>query len=191
MSRAERPARGCALRGTLDTPPREPCAAGRSDGGLLGLARQLASGRGLRTPRGSCHSRCRALRKSRLRHSGNPLGMLWPDMDAAFVSAGGGRGPPPAARRPVVTIAAGYGRAEGRHGGNPEMRAMSACRASAAPPSISWHDFHLVARQTSASTRNVAPMRLTGVRDRAWGMTRLRRVLARFGVNWDGAQITC
>ena len=41
------------------------------------------------------------------RWSANPLGMLWPEMDAAFVSSGGGGGPPLAARPPTVTIAAG------------------------------------------------------------------------------------
>ena len=39
---------------------------------------------------------------------GNPLGMLWPEMDAAIVTAGGGNGGPPTATRwPVVIIAAG------------------------------------------------------------------------------------
>jgi len=37
------------------------------------------------------------------RWSANPLGMLWPEMDAAFVASGGG-GSPTAARRPVVVI---------------------------------------------------------------------------------------
>jgi hypothetical protein len=41
------------------------------------------------------------------RWSANPLGMLWPKMDAAFVSSGGNGGVLPAARRPVVIIAAG------------------------------------------------------------------------------------
>jgi hypothetical protein len=42
------------------------------------------------------------------RWSANPLGMLWPEMDASFVSSGGnGGGPPAAALRPVVIIAAG------------------------------------------------------------------------------------
>jgi hypothetical protein len=42
------------------------------------------------------------------RWSANPLGILWPEMDAAFVTSGGGNGgPPAAARRPVVIIAAG------------------------------------------------------------------------------------
>ena len=40
------------------------------------------------------------------RWSANPLGMLWPERDAAFV-AGGNGGPPAAAGRPVVIIAAG------------------------------------------------------------------------------------
>ena len=40
------------------------------------------------------------------RWSANPLGMLWPQTEAAFVTTGGGRSPA-AARRPVVTIAAG------------------------------------------------------------------------------------
>jgi hypothetical protein len=36
--------------------------------------------------------------------SANPLGMLWPVMDAAFVMSGGGNGGPSAAtRRPVVS----------------------------------------------------------------------------------------
>ena len=39
------------------------------------------------------------------RWSANPLGMLWPEMDAAFVTLGGG-GPPAAVRRPVVIVAA-------------------------------------------------------------------------------------
>jgi hypothetical protein len=34
----------------------------------------------------------------------NPLGMLWPETDAAFVTSGGA-GPPAAARRPVVVVA--------------------------------------------------------------------------------------
>jgi hypothetical protein len=43
-----------------------------------------------------------------VRWSANPLGMLWPEMDAAFATSGGGNGgPPTAARRPVVIIAAG------------------------------------------------------------------------------------
>jgi hypothetical protein len=37
------------------------------------------------------------------RWSANPLGMLWPEMDAAFVTSGGGLST--AARRPVVVIA--------------------------------------------------------------------------------------
>ena len=42
------------------------------------------------------------------RWSANPLGMLWPEMDAAFVMSGGGDGRPPRAlRRLVVVIAAG------------------------------------------------------------------------------------
>ena len=40
------------------------------------------------------------------RWSANPLGMLWPEMDAAFASWGGG-GPSTIPRRPVVVIAAG------------------------------------------------------------------------------------
>ena len=40
------------------------------------------------------------------RWSANPLGMLWPEIDAAVV-AGDDGGPPTAARRPVVMIAAG------------------------------------------------------------------------------------
>jgi hypothetical protein len=39
------------------------------------------------------------------RWSANPLGMLWPEMDVAFVTSGGGNGgPATAARRPVVII---------------------------------------------------------------------------------------
>jgi hypothetical protein len=38
--------------------------------------------------------------------SANPLGMMWPEMDAAIVVSGGGGDPPPVARRPVVIIAA-------------------------------------------------------------------------------------
>ena len=40
------------------------------------------------------------------RWSANPLGMLWPERDAAFVTTGGGW-PPATVRRPVVIIAAG------------------------------------------------------------------------------------
>jgi hypothetical protein len=36
---------------------------------------------------------------------GNPLGMLWPEMDAALVISSGGGAPPPQ-RRSVVIIAA-------------------------------------------------------------------------------------
>jgi hypothetical protein len=39
------------------------------------------------------------------RWSANPLGVLWPETDTAFVTSGGGS-PPAAARRPVVIIAA-------------------------------------------------------------------------------------
>jgi hypothetical protein len=40
-----------------------------------------------------------------VRWSANPLGMLWCDMNAAFlISDGGNGGPPAAARRPVVII---------------------------------------------------------------------------------------
>jgi hypothetical protein len=39
------------------------------------------------------------------RWSAHPLGMLRPEMDAAFATSGGG-GPPAAARRPVIIIAA-------------------------------------------------------------------------------------
>jgi hypothetical protein len=42
------------------------------------------------------------------RWSANPLGMLWPEMDAALLAGdGSGGGPPTAVRRPVVVIAAG------------------------------------------------------------------------------------
>jgi hypothetical protein len=42
------------------------------------------------------------------RWSANPLGMLWPEMDAAFMTSGGGNGGLPATtRRPVVVVAAG------------------------------------------------------------------------------------
>lgn len=40
------------------------------------------------------------------RWGADPLGMLWPEMETAFVGNGGGS-PPAAARRPVVIIAAG------------------------------------------------------------------------------------
>jgi hypothetical protein len=36
---------------------------------------------------------------------GHSLGMLWPEMDAAFVGSGGSGEPPAVARRPVVIIA--------------------------------------------------------------------------------------
>ena len=39
------------------------------------------------------------------RWSADPLGMLWPERDATFVTSGG-VGPPTTARRPVVIIAA-------------------------------------------------------------------------------------
>jgi hypothetical protein len=40
--------------------------------------------------------------------SANPLGMLWPEMDAKFVTPGAGNGGPPAAtRRPVIIVAGG------------------------------------------------------------------------------------
>jgi hypothetical protein len=41
-----------------------------------------------------------------VRWSANPLRMLWPEMDAAFMATDGG-GPPATIRRPVVVIAAG------------------------------------------------------------------------------------
>ena len=41
------------------------------------------------------------------RWSANPFGMLWPEMDAAFVTSGGGNGTPAAVQRLVVIIAAG------------------------------------------------------------------------------------
>jgi hypothetical protein len=41
------------------------------------------------------------------RWSADPFGMLWPELDATFVSSGGNGGGPPAARRLVVIIAAG------------------------------------------------------------------------------------
>jgi hypothetical protein len=44
--------------------------------------------------------------------SANPLGLLVPEMDAAFPGSGGGE-PPSAAQRPVVIIAAGWGRISG------------------------------------------------------------------------------
>ena len=40
------------------------------------------------------------------RWGANPLGMLWPEMDVAFVTWGGG--PPATTWRPVVVIAAGF-----------------------------------------------------------------------------------
>ena len=43
-----------------------------------------------------------------VRWSADPLGMLWPEMDTAFVtSIDGNGGTPAAARRPVVIVAAG------------------------------------------------------------------------------------
>ena len=39
------------------------------------------------------------------RWSANPLGMLWPEMDAALVTSGGGNGGSPVARRPVAITA--------------------------------------------------------------------------------------
>ena len=39
--------------------------------------------------------------------SANPLGMLWPEMDAVFLASGGNGGPPATAQRPVVLILAG------------------------------------------------------------------------------------
>jgi hypothetical protein len=41
------------------------------------------------------------------RWSANPLGMLWPEMDAAFVTSGGGNSEPPAAARRTVVVIAG------------------------------------------------------------------------------------
>ena len=42
------------------------------------------------------------------RWSADPLGMLWPDLDAAFASTGAdGGGSPIVARRPVVVIPVG------------------------------------------------------------------------------------
>jgi len=95
------------------------------------------------------------------RWSCNPLNMLWPDMGVAFVSAGGGRGPPPAARRPVVTIAAAIGGsgAETWRQSRDERKVGMQNIASAARDVMTMLD--LVARQTSASTRKVVPMRLT------------------------------
>jgi hypothetical protein len=43
-----------------------------------------------------------------VRWNANPLGMLWPEMDAAFLNGDGvGGGPPAAIRRPVLTIGVG------------------------------------------------------------------------------------
>jgi hypothetical protein len=39
------------------------------------------------------------------RWSANPLGMLWSEMDAAFVASGGGGDPPAAVRRSLIIIA--------------------------------------------------------------------------------------
>ena len=39
------------------------------------------------------------------RWSANPLGMLWPEGDAAFVTSWSGNPPPVALRRPVLVIA--------------------------------------------------------------------------------------
>ena len=41
------------------------------------------------------------------RWSANPLGMLWPEMDAAFVTSGGANGGQPAAPRRTVVVVAG------------------------------------------------------------------------------------
>jgi len=41
------------------------------------------------------------------RWSANPLGMLWLEMDAAFVTSGGNGGAPPAVARRSVVIAIG------------------------------------------------------------------------------------
>ena len=41
------------------------------------------------------------------RWSANPLGMLWPDMDAAFIGGGGGGGSPATPRRPMVVTLGG------------------------------------------------------------------------------------
>ena len=41
------------------------------------------------------------------RWSANPLGMLWPELDAVFVAPGGNGGPLAAARRSVVIIVVG------------------------------------------------------------------------------------
>jgi hypothetical protein len=43
------------------------------------------------------------------RRSANPLGMLWPEMDAAFVTLGwqGRRGLPATTRRPMAVVAGG------------------------------------------------------------------------------------
>ena len=41
------------------------------------------------------------------RWSADPLGMLWPEMDAAFVGSGGSGDPPAVPRRRVVIIPAG------------------------------------------------------------------------------------
>jgi len=42
------------------------------------------------------------------RWSANPLGMLWPEMEVAFVASGANAGgsPPATARRPVAVVAA-------------------------------------------------------------------------------------
>jgi hypothetical protein len=39
------------------------------------------------------------------RWSANPLGMLWPEMDAVLIASTGGGGPPAAPRRTVVVVA--------------------------------------------------------------------------------------
>jgi hypothetical protein len=41
------------------------------------------------------------------RWSANPLGMLWPETDATFVSVGGNGSSPTVARQPMAVIAAG------------------------------------------------------------------------------------
>ena len=64
------------------------------------------------------------------RWSVNPLGMLWPEMDAVFLASGGNGGPPATAQRPVVLILAADLRLQGRHAapirGSPHGREVNA-----------------------------------------------------------------
>jgi hypothetical protein len=66
--------------------------------------------------------------------SANPLGMLWPERDAAFVTTGGG-GSPAAARRPVVNRWRGQAGVQGSGSmdrGHPVCRVLSPSSTAAA-----------------------------------------------------------